>query len=100
MALDKKITRELKEEGLIRDLSRQLQDMRKEAGLTRKNTILIVHQAGDESLEELFDRWAEYLKKETLAGKISLFDKNEKYLLTKDWHWEDKKLKVAIKKIK
>lgn len=95
--LDTRITKELKEEGIVREVVRQIQDMRKEAGLTKDDVIGIAFGGGEFSQNILPD-WAEYIKKENLAREILAFDKEEKYLLAKDLNMDDMRIKVGIKK--
>ncbi len=70
--LDKKITKELKEEGVARELVRQIQDMRKELGLTRKDRIAInfKFQISNFKLKKIFANWSDFIFRETLAQKI------------------------------
>jgi len=98
IALDKKLTKDLKEEGLARDLARSIQDMRKEAGLTRKDTILIVWQSHDKILSGLMTNWGKYFMQENSAKEIAVYDKKERYLLTKDLKLGESKIKIAIRK--
>ena len=95
--LDKKITKELKEEGQARELARQIQDMRKEAGLTRKDVISIAWHSTDKSLAALMSNFAKYFEQENLAKEVVAYDKKEKYLLEKEAKFEDAKIKLAIK---
>ncbi|MFH0852756.1 MAG: DUF5915 domain-containing protein, partial [bacterium] len=97
--LDKKITKELKEEGLIRELIRQIQEMRKQAGLTRKDRIDLKLETRNLKLEAAFKNWADFIYKETLSQQ---FDetKGGKPDLEKDVQLDEEKAKVAIKKIK
>jgi isoleucyl-tRNA synthetase len=96
--LDKRITKELREEGMAREVARQIQDMRKEAGLTRKDTIFIAWQSSDKILSGLMTNWTKYFQRENLAREILPYDKKEKYLLEKDLKIEDGKIKLAIRK--
>ncbi len=111
--LDKKITKELKEEGVIRELVRQIQDMRKELGLTRKDWIAIniqfppiksrvldkVGTVPNSQLKELFAKWSDFIFKETLSEKS---DETELFKadLEKEVGLEEGKVKIGIKKIK
>ncbi len=95
--LDKKITKQLKEEGLARELARQIQDMRKEAGLTRQDVISIAWQSSDKALGALMANWAKYFEQENLAREVVAYDKKAKYLLEKEMKIEEGKIKVAIK---
>ena len=95
--LDKKITKELKEEGLAREAARQIQDMRKKAGLTRQDVISIAWHSRDKSLTALMNNWAKYFMQENLAKEVAAYDKKEKYLLEKEMKIEEGKIKLAIK---
>jgi isoleucyl-tRNA synthetase len=97
--LDKKITKELKEEGLARELARQIQEMRKDAGLTRKDFIAIYCQTSSQNLRKLIVAWEDYLKRENLAETISSYDKKQKYLLERDIALEEGKIKIAINSV-
>ncbi|MDP2918132.1 MAG: class I tRNA ligase family protein, partial [bacterium] len=52
--LDTKITKELKAEGLAREIVRSLQEMRKEAGLARKDTIFVAFAASEKLIKDAF----------------------------------------------
>lgn len=95
--LDKRLTKELREEGLARELARQIQDMRKEAGLNRKDEIIIAWHSSDKALVALMTNWAKYFMQETLAREVKAWDKEEKYLLEKEMKFEDVKIKLAIR---
>lgn len=95
--LDKKITKELKEEGQARELARQIQDMRKEAGLTRKDMISIAWHSSDKALAALMANWAKYFMQENLAKEVLAYDKKEKYLLEKEAKFDEAKIRLAIK---
>ncbi|MBU2037412.1 isoleucine--tRNA ligase [Patescibacteria group bacterium] len=95
--LDKKITKELKEEGWARELTRQIQEMRKEAGLTRKDIISIAWHSTDKSLASLMTNWAKYFERENLAQEVIAYDKKAKYLLAKEMKLGEGKIRVAIK---
>ncbi|MBI4709138.1 MAG: isoleucine--tRNA ligase [Candidatus Portnoybacteria bacterium] len=106
--LDKKITTELKEEGKAREIVRQIQEMRKQIGLTRKDRIAINFQfpclAGrraisNSQLNKLFKNWESFIFKETIAQK-SEEEKEAKFDLEKEIQLDAEKLKVGIKKIK
>jgi isoleucyl-tRNA synthetase len=64
--LDIKITPKLKEEGTIREVVRQIQEMRKKAGLQPKDRISILYE-GNDNLKQIIDRNKEGILKETKA---------------------------------
>jgi len=81
--LDVKITKELADEGLARELVRKIQDMRKKAGFDVSNRINIYFAATDDNIKSVLgETWRDYIMKETLAvklesGKTAVFDYNE-----------------------
>jgi isoleucyl-tRNA synthetase len=109
--LDKKITKELKEEGAARELVRQIQDMRKELGLTRKDRIAISfkypargearpgRQISNLKLKKLFANWQGFILKETLAQEPEELE-GFKPDLEKELELEEGKVKIGIKKTK
>jgi len=97
--IDKKITRELKEEGMMRELVRQIQDMRKQAGLTRKDKIELELSTNHKSLSAIFEKWQDFVFKETLAQKYDEV-KGGKFDLEKDIVLDNDKAKIGIKNIK
>jgi len=67
--LDTKITAELREEGLIRDLARQIQGMRKDGGLTPKDAIMVYIKGGAD-LKKIVSKLQKTLISEVGAKKI------------------------------
>ncbi len=69
--IETKLTPELLEEGLIRDLTHYLQDMRKKADFLIEETIS-VRLVTDSDLAEVITRYADYIKEEILARDLSV----------------------------
>ncbi len=69
VALETTITPELREEGLVRDLTHYIQDMRKKAGLNIEDHIALALYTGDE-LASILNRHGEALQSETLADVL------------------------------
>ncbi len=63
--LDTKITPELKQEGVTRELIRQINQLRKEAGLTINDKVIVYY----DGLAEVFAKFNEEIRKATLADK-------------------------------
>jgi len=93
--LDTKITKELKEEGILREIIRKIQEARKNLGLT-KDDIIKIYFDGEKDILEIFEKYKKTIKKETLAkealknnlSKIKnkeeiIFDEGRLYLLIK-----------------
>ncbi|HKP87604.1 MAG TPA: isoleucine--tRNA ligase [Blastocatellia bacterium] len=73
VAVSKVLDTELIREGLVRDLVRQVQNLRKEIGLDVADRIRIAYFASDEMAAAVFDH-NDYLAGETLALEISRSD--------------------------
>jgi isoleucyl-tRNA synthetase len=69
VALETTITPELREEGLVRDLTHYIQDMRKKAGLNIEDHIALALFT-DEQLASILNRNRETLQSETLADVL------------------------------
>ena len=69
--LDTKITPKLKEEGLAREVIRNIQEMRKKAGLKPKDKISILYSGGA-GLNKIIVENKKFIIEETLAQNISL----------------------------
>jgi isoleucyl-tRNA synthetase len=64
--LNTELTDELKLEGLVRELIRQINQLRKEMGLTVKDKVIIYQ----EGLDDVFAKFGEEIQKATLAEKV------------------------------
>jgi isoleucyl-tRNA synthetase len=74
VALDTTMTPELRQEGIARELVRNIQDARKSAGFAIADRIR-VHLggvAGDAELETVVRQWGDYIRAETLADDLLL----------------------------
>lgn len=69
VAIDTRITPELADEGLARELVHRIQGLRKSAGLEIEDRI-IVHYSGSERARDVFAKHAGYVKDETLANDL------------------------------
>jgi len=71
VALDTTVSRELLEEGWVRDLVRGIQALRKDTGLSVTDRIhLTVH--GSDALKSAFETFKDYVAKETLASRTAI----------------------------
>jgi isoleucyl-tRNA synthetase len=69
--LETALTPELLAEGLARDLTHMVQDVRKRAGLAIENSITLWLEA-DAEMTEIIRRFQSYLQEETLAATLHL----------------------------
>ena len=73
VALDTEVTPELYYEGLVRDFVRQVQNLRKQAGLNIDDRIVVVYE-GSEDLHTALTTFDEYTRSETLADRLEAGD--------------------------
>ncbi len=94
-------TRELEAKGLIRDVTRRVQVMRKELDLRVDQSIQLVVQMSQEEAAELARMESDYLGGETRARLLKIVGPSEKvawtdYQTVKEWELEDLVLKVGM----
>lgn len=93
--LDKRITPELKEEGILRELIRQINSLRKEAKLTVKDKINLYYQTDFLDLKNVFQKFAENIKKETMSKE--LFEgENKKAKISKEIKIDGQKITLSL----
>ena len=80
VALDPEITEELYKEGVVRDVVRSIQNLRKESGLEVTDRIRI-YLSGSDKVKEAVEAYEDHLLQETLGDK---------------WFWEDKDLSQNV----
>ncbi len=101
VVLDTELTAELKEEGLVRELTRNINEMRREAQLTPEDKIILyynVRAGGD--FRELLVRWEKIISADTRADKIvSGIAANDSFLIHKIWNHNGYEVEVGIKKV-
>jgi isoleucyl-tRNA synthetase len=74
VALDITMTPELRQEGIARELVRNIQDARKNAGFAIADRIAVHFGGigGDQELETVVRQWGDYIRAETLADDLIL----------------------------
>jgi isoleucyl-tRNA synthetase len=95
--LDTVITQELREEGLMRDLARMVQDLRQSGGCVPKDKVFLMIET-DKDLESVIDANREGLKKDVGAGEIDL-KKSEKFDAEIVSEMDGKKIWIGIRKM-
>lgn len=71
VTLDKKITKELKAEGIARDFVRFIQDGRKKAGFNVEDRISTIWESEDALIKEAIKSQSSYIAKETLSTEFN-----------------------------
>lgn len=94
--LDKKITKELKEEGFLREITRTVQDLRKKSGLKKEN-IIEINYDGDSKISQILEKKKNDILKETFAKDI-LKTKKPPYTKESIIKLDGKELWIGIKK--
>jgi len=94
--LNKKITPALWEEGVIREIIRQIQSLRKEGRLTPRDRIK-VGVIGDSPITEMISKWRKEIEKEVFAKEIEI---GQRYPLKKEIKIEKRKFELSIAKEK
>ena len=99
IALNLELSTELKEEGMVREITRQIQKMRKQAGYEPIHTILI-QAFGTESLNKILEKNKEFICKQTIAQNLNIKEKSAKtFDLQEEIKIENENLWIAIKNI-
>ena len=95
--LDTEITPQLKEEGIVREIVRAIQGMRKSGGLKKENKIKIFFDFPNDLAETVKQNKGQ-IKKETIAVQITK-EKNKSCTIEKEFNLDTKKVWLGIKKI-
>lgn len=95
--LDTKITSELKDEGLIRELTRQLQKLRRDGGLVPKDLILIYIKTENKELKETIERFKKTLTEAVNAKTVNFTGAvKENILVDRHFELENRPIWVGI----
>jgi isoleucyl-tRNA synthetase len=100
IALNIEITPQLREEGMIRDFIREIQELRKKAGLKPRDKISIQFSGGKRSNEFLM-RNKKFILKEIKAKDFQFAEKlGDDFIIKKEIEIENEKLELGIKNLK
>lgn len=94
---DTNITPELKQEGLSREIVRQIQSLRKKADYNLDDRIKVYYQTSDADLEAVVDKFNQYIGTEVLAEK-GLINKKGKVDQEADFEIEDQQIWLGVKR--
>ncbi|MBE5967622.1 MAG: isoleucine--tRNA ligase, partial [Lachnospiraceae bacterium] len=95
VVLDTNLTKELIEEGFVREIISKIQTMRKDAGFEVMDHIR-VSQSGNDKIKAVMERNAEVIKSEVLAEEL-LFDKT--LSIHKDWSLNGEDVVLGVEKL-
>ena len=95
VVLDVNLTKELIDEGYVREIISRVQTMRKEAGFNVTDRINLYYQASGE-VERIFSEYADRISKATLtvsctAGSLKGYQK--------DWDLNDENFTLSVEKV-
>jgi len=96
LKLETKITPELKEEGIVKEIVRHLQEARKKLGFKPKDKIYVFY-SGENDLNKIISRRKEFILKEVLAKDVIL-GKKEHLIIEATLKIDGKNLWLGIKK--
>ncbi len=92
--LDTEITPELKKEGVVREIIRTVNQMRKDQKLTVNDKIILIFNSSSENLKAVIEENSEKLKQSVLAEKIE-----QRETLNKEMEIDGEKIQLAVEKI-
>ncbi|MFA6587443.1 MAG: isoleucine--tRNA ligase [Patescibacteria group bacterium] len=95
--LNSEISEELRHQGLVREMARQINDLRKSAGLTIKDLVDVEWQTEDENLKHIFTEHAPELRQLTRSRGIKI-GKVENVEFKKDLLLGESRLVIGMKK--
>lgn len=95
IVLETEITKELKEEGDLRELLSKIQNLRKESGFEVADNIKL-YVSGDDYLEGVVKKFEEQIKKETLSTTVFY---NEDALYS-DYKINGRDFKISVERVK
>jgi len=95
VALDTNLTPELIQEGYARELVNKTQFTRKEMNFDIMDRIKILYN-GDQEIQKVFEKYADYIQSETLANSIFLIETHEKDMT--NWDINGKQVFLTISK--
>lgn len=96
--LDAKMTAELKEEGISREVMRTIQAMRKKAGLKPEDKISVFY-SGDKEIARILQKNKKQIISETRLNNLTEKEKSDDFGIKKEIKIENKELWLAIEKV-
>lgn len=98
VVLDTNLTKELIEEGFVRELISKLQTMRKDAGFEVMDRI-VVYQAGSERIKEIITRNLEEIKAVVLADEVVFAQPESAADFLREWNLNGEEVVLGVKRV-
>jgi len=98
IVLNIEINHELKLEGLLRELVRQINASRKEAGLTINDKITLYYQTNSDIIDQVIEKYKDNILKDTISNNLIKDKPQEKVLLDKEMDLDKEKIKIFLVK--
>jgi isoleucyl-tRNA synthetase len=96
VVLDTTITHDLMLEGIAREMTSKIQNMRKEAGFEVENKIHLYY-TGDDTIDEVMKKFGESIQKDTLALSVQKIAPPAGSFY-QEWNLNDHKVTIGVKK--
>lgn len=96
VVLDTKLTLELKEEGLLRDIIRQINSLRKKSGLTIEDRVSVLYSTEDNLVKDVFNKYKDELQRQVLADDIK--EGEEIGIISEEVMFGNIKVKISLVK--
>jgi isoleucyl-tRNA synthetase len=97
VAIDKRLSQELADEGLVREITHRLQGLRKTAGYEIADNIVTYFET-DEHTERVVADWTGYITRETLSKEIVKGVPEETSVTAESFKLEGHPVKLGVKK--
>jgi len=95
VALETEITPELKVEGTLREIARQISDLRKEARLTINDSVAVYFKTESKELKNMIEKFEKELKEKT-ASKSVTEGEPAKILIKKQFEINNEKIDLSL----
>ena len=96
VVLDTKLTPELEQEGLLRDIVRQINYLRKKSGLTIEDRVNLLYLSDDNLVKDVFNKFSDELSKQVLADSIK--EGEDKGIVSEELKVGNTKVKISLTK--
>jgi isoleucyl-tRNA synthetase len=97
VAIDKRLSKELADEGLVREITHRLQGLRRTANFEIADTINVFYET-DEHTESVMANWADYIMKETLSRELIKGIPEQPMITAESFKLEGHEVKLGVKK--